>query len=248
MGIKKAKIIEFDEETIERINRYGDSFGINTFSGVIRVMVENELIKHGFGGNKSNDEYNTSKVVSKLNAEEQQQWKEICEHIEIYQQAEVEFKKLRSTLSKAPVTKKKPKPKTRFEELILHFSDDKNVEKLYEMVQRLFVRKGSEIITVTEAIGQLREVLLRKNMSFTLSDLKQMDNADDIKALIKDKAMMDREEGFISIKNMAMRRENNSNHKDDYNEVVEKYFEYKQGNISKYVMIRLLSEYIEIMA
>lgn len=245
MTVKKAKIIEFDEETIKCVNRYGESFGIKTFSGVIRVMVENELLKHGFVGHKSSDESNDSKVMSELTDEEQQVWNEIIEHIEQYQKAEIEFKKLRSTLNQAPVTKNKPRAKTLFEELILHFSDDKYVEVLYEMVKRLFVKTGSEIITVYEAIGQLRQVLLNSNMSFALSDLKQMDNVNDIKAITREKRIIDREDGVISLTEMARRRENN--HKEDYNEVVEKYFEYKQGNISKYAIIRLLSKYSEVM-
>lgn len=249
MSSKKTKIIEFDEGTIALVNKYGEAKGINTFSGAIREMVANELGKYGMNEireeNKGRSRLTLGAtsgatggfggrmdIVSQLSNDEAEVFQEVKDIIRMNNEVEIEFTKLFDDINK-----KKEKgdeyfeSKTVFEKLISHPIKpyDEYIEHIYTIVRGLFKVRNSNVVRVDEILKMIQ----REKRDIRLDDI-DIYNLESV-----EKADIYNVRGLIGLYRGKRRKKN-----DDYNELTEKYYEYKEGNVSKYSMIRALSEYV----
>lgn len=231
MKEKKAKIIEFDEETINLVTVYGKIRGINTFSGVIRAMVDSELCRYGISD--KNDEYNNSdvEVMSKLSNRESEYYREIKTLVKNWNVFRGERSKIYDDLKKMETeSNDKRKGITTFEKLSFYYTDDKKIDYLYDVVRGLFEKGERRIIRIDKMLDELMDRLRMVRI-----DIRQYEKIEklDIDTL-KEVARLYEQ----------LVRELTDSWETEYNDIVEKYCEYKEGNISAYYMIRKLCEYI----
>lgn len=240
MGGKKTKIIEFDQETIYLVNKYGDLLGINTFSGVIRKMVDNELDRIGLNEEKRKVNKDNIGVNNQLSEDDAEILNEINQLINTYSTYQKEREKLHNTINRE--LKKESNQdigKTLFENILLCFKPDKVVDVLYKITKLLFLVEGSKVIRVDEKINKLKQSLIKWNLDSSLLSNKNIDkeiSVDDAIKLVRAYQYMEKDE-FYHEKQV-------SDFQKGYNDIVEKYYEYKHGNKSAYEMIRLLSVYL----
>lgn len=242
MSSKKTKIIEFDEGTIALVNKYGEARGINTFSGAIREMVANELGKYGMkeiqkgnktvGGALRGWGGKRTDVVSQLSSAEAELFQEIKDIIKIYNEVEIEFSKLFDDINKK--NKKRNESfvsKTVFEKLISYPVESYNeyIEHIYTLVRDLFKGESSDVLRVDELLRELSQN--KRNFKIESIDVYSLESVE--------------KAGINTIKNLvtlyrAIRKVRNN----EYNDLIVKYYEYKEGYVSKHSIVRALSEYV----
>lgn len=231
MEDKKAKIIEFDEQTINLVAVYGKIRGINTFSGTIRAMVDSELNRYGIIN--ENDEYNNSdiEVMSELSNKESEYYREIKSLIKKQNVFRGERSKIYDDLKKAESENDNQKEGiTTFEKLSFYYVDDEKVDYLYDVVRGLFEKRGRRIVRVDRMLDNLMDRLRMVRI-----DIRQYENIE--------KLDIDGLKGAVRVYAQLV-RESTDSWETEYNDIVETYCEYKEGNISTYSMIRKLSDYI----
>lgn len=231
MKEKKAKIIEFDEETISLVSVYGKIRGINTFSGVIREMIDSELYRYGI--RDKNDEYNNSdiEVMSKLSNRESEYYREIKALIKNWNVFRGERSKIYDDLKKMETEiNNKREGITTFEKLSFYYIDDKKIDYLYDVVRGLFEKGKRRIIRTDKMLDELMD-----RIRMIRIDIRQYENIEKLDVdTLKEVARLYEQ----------LVRELTDSWGTEYNDIVEKYCEYKEGNISAYSMIRKLCEYI----
>lgn len=231
MKEKKAKIIEFDEETINLVTVYGKIRGINTFSGVIRAMVDSELCRYGISD--KNDEYNNSdvEVMSKLSNRESEYYREIKTLVKNWNVFRGKRSKIYDDLKKMETeSNDKRKGITTFEKLSFYYTDDKKIDYLYDVVRGLFEKRERRIIRIDKMLDELMDRLRMIKI-----DIRQYENIE--------KLDIDTLKEVVRLYEQLV-RELTDSWETEYNDIVEKNCEYKEGNISAYSMIRKLCEYI----
>lgn len=228
MKEKKAKIIEFDEETINAVNSYGKMKGINTFSGVVRKIVTDELDKYGISG--KNKEYSDfdEEIISNLSNTEVEYYKELKLIFRNWDLFQAERSKIYDDLKQKEENSDNGKGLTTYERIAFYYTDEDSIKYLYETVKILFIETKHEIKRVDETVDKLIDVLIRMGIDINLAELTTELNKEVLKGYIQQTQLY----------------RNNHEWENEYNNVVEKYFEYKEGNISAYSMIRKLCEYI----
>lgn len=231
MKEKKAKIIEFDEETVNLVTVYGKIRGINTFSGVIRAMVDSELCRYGISD--KNDEYNNSdvEVMSKLSNRESEYYREIKTLVKNWNVFRGKRSKIYDDLKKMETeSNDKRKGITTFEKLSFYYTDDKKIDYLYDVVRGLFEKRERRIIRIDKMLDELMDRLRMIKI-----DIRQYENIE--------KLDIDTLKEVVRLYEQLV-RELTDSWETEYNDIVEKNCEYKEGNISAYSMIRKLCEYI----
>ncbi|MFG0934850.1 hypothetical protein ACF91D_29775, partial [Staphylococcus sp. 231237_7MaSpsaltlick] len=154
MNERKGKIIEFEEKTIDLINKYGKIRGISTFSGVIREMVANELERYGIITDISKDDESNVNIKSSLSTAEQQYYEEINNIIKVYKKIQSEYSSIFSELEKKERKLKYSSiGKTTFERFALCGISEKQIDHLFEVVKLLFTVKEYGIVRIDNALN-----------------------------------------------------------------------------------------------
>lgn len=233
MSEKRAKLIEFDEETIMLVNHYGKTRNINTFSGTIRTMVEKELNRYGLSSNQKIKE--NPDVVNQLSDVEYKKFQEIKKTIGLYNEIRIAYAKVFDEIKNKEENSGNLKSKTTFERLVRHYANPGAIDYLFEIVRCLFSVKGKQPLEVDKVLKELS--LKLKRMELTDVDVFKLESIEstDIHKL---KIVIKQYDEVIGLEGI----QSNQN----YNDLMQQYFEYKEGNISKYSIIRTLSEYIRV--
>lgn len=249
MSSKKTKIIEFDEGTIALVNKYGEAKGINTFSGAIREMVESELGKYGmreiskgnktsggalkgtYGGALKGGTGERTDLESQLSSAEAELFQEIIDIIRMYNGVEIEFSKLFDDINKKKKKRNESFGKTVFEKLTSHpvESYDEYIEHIYTLVRGLFKGGSSYVLRIDELLRELSQN--NHNIKIKNIDVYSLESVE--------KAEVNEIKNLIYLYRVKRKVRNN-----EYNDLLLKYYEYKEGYVSKHSIMKTLSEYV----
>lgn len=242
MSSKKTKIIEFDEGTIALVNKYGEAKGINTFSGAIREMVESELGKYGMreiskgnktsGGALKGGTGERTDLESQLSSAEAELFQEIIDIIRMYNGVEIEFSKLFDDINKKKKKRNESFGKTVFEKLTSHpvESYDEYIEHIYTLVRGLFKGGSSYVLRIDELLRELSQNN-HNNIKIKNIDVYSLESVE--------KAEVNEIKNLIYLYRVKRKVRNN-----EYNDLLLKYYEYKEGYVSKHSIMKTLSEYV----
>ncbi|MGP5096364.1 hypothetical protein [Staphylococcus equorum] len=242
MSSKKTKIIEFDEGTIALVNKYGEAKGINTFSGAIREMVESELGKYGMreiskgnktsGGALKGGTGERTDLESQLSSAEAELFQEIIDIIRMYNGVEIEFSKLFDDINKKKKKRNESFGKTVFEKLTSHpvESYDEYIEHIYTLVRGLFKGGSSYVLRIDELLRELSQNN-HNNIKIKNIDVYSLESVE--------KAEVNEIKNLIYLYRVKRKVQNN-----EYNDLLLKYYEYKEGYVSKHSIMKTLSEYV----
>lgn len=242
MNEKKAKIIEFEESTVELVHKYGKIRGISTFSGVIREMVANELERYEITTDRSQNNGSDSSVKISLPPMEQLYYEDINSIIETYKKIQREYSKIFSKLENEESKLKNSNiGKTTFERFVLCDISEKQIDHLFEVVKLLFTVKDYGIVRIDKVLNILASSNLRWRKGFDIYSINTLEELDirSVEILITTYI-----ESLIN-EERNDNEDNVMNCEDEYNDLIAIYFEYKKGNGSEYTVIRAISDYID---
>lgn len=242
---KKGKIIEFDLKTIDLIEEYGKILGINTFSGVIRKMVSNELDRLKL--NEDTHQNAANKTLSGLAEKEKQSFNEVVSLYKNHKELLIQRDKLKKFITNS-------KGKTFFERILLSYKPSDVIDELYRFFQKSFIKKGTKVFKVDDMISELKTSLANWDVDFnniSNESLYESISQKNIVNIIKIYDSLFSQENFKenhknTVKSLLFERDIITDYKDNYNDVLESYYKYKNNEMSEYSMIRLLSEHIEM--
>ncbi|PTK45047.1 hypothetical protein BUZ69_11975 [Staphylococcus saprophyticus] len=194
-------------------------------------MIDSELYRYGI--RDKNDEYNNSdiEVMSKLSNRESEYYREIKALIKNWNVFRGERSKIYDDLKKMETEiNNKREGITTFEKLSFYYIDDKKIDYLYDVVRGLFEKGKRRIIRTDKMLDELMD-----RIRMIRIDIRQYENIEKLDVdTLKEVARLYEQ----------LVRELTDSWGTEYNDIVEKYCEYKEGNISAYSMIRKLCEYI----